>query len=120
MPSNFASVLTAMVNRDHAAVSNLEVLFSELKRNGRESKLSKAKTKAQLRAEARAKEHQRTWAETPESGQLTRQQRRRNAILRGKQQVTVAKKRVAQQGGDPRLVRTPIDAAEVMRYTSTP
>lgn len=94
----------------------LDKLWSDLMRGNRRSKLERAPGEGEQRAAERLRAKRAANAQIPSGYVATRQQRRREAILREKQALTVAKKQAEQQrvmGGSARI-RSLVDAEAIL------
>jgi hypothetical protein len=93
-------------------IDELDKVYSKLMSNGKTAKVSRAPGLGAMLAAERARDKRVANREIPSGYKPTRQQRRREAILRERQLVTVAKAEVARRkikGGSARI-RTSLDA----------
>lgn len=97
-------------------IDALDVLISRLVMPLTTRKASKVKGAGVLRAEARLRAKRKANASIPFEAQTTRQQRRRSAILRGRQIMTVARREANQRGirGGSAIIRNPVDVDRVL------
>lgn len=95
------------------AIDSLDKLFSKLMLG---SKSEKTIGDGTVRARQRLAAKRKANAEIPSGYRMTRQQRRREQILRGRQIMTIAKKEAAQRGikGGSARIRNPVDVDQVL------
>lgn len=95
------------------AIDALDKLWSKLMLG---SKAEKTLGDGALRARQRLAAKRRENAKIPSGYRETRQQRRRTAILRGRQIMTIAKREAAQRGipGGSARIRNPVDVDRIL------
>jgi hypothetical protein len=98
------------------AIGFLDKLWSRLMRGGRQSKYERQPGEGVMRARQRLKDRRAANRAIPFEPVVTRQQKRRAAILRGRQVMSIARKEAMQRGirGGSAIIRNPVDVDQVL------